>query len=83
MRLVKFATILSCVNGQEAKNTAAFKAQIEKLQQERDEFQRMVIGNQVRTGCIIKSWLHLDAYCLEMPQIISNITSYLSCCKSK
>ncbi|KAJ6958787.1 hypothetical protein NC653_040422 [Populus alba x Populus x berolinensis] len=29
---------------------AAFKAQIEKLQQERDEFQRMVIGNQqVRT----------------------------------
>ncbi|XP_019078703.1 afadin- and alpha-actinin-binding protein isoform X2 [Vitis riparia] len=34
----------------EAKATAAFKAQIEKLQQERDEFQRMVIGNQqVRT----------------------------------
>lgn len=34
----------------EAKNTAAFKAQIEKLHQERDEFQRMVIGNQqVRT----------------------------------
>ncbi|CAN0912421.1 Afadin- and alpha-actinin-binding protein [Linum grandiflorum] len=33
-----------------AKATAAFKAQIEKLQQERDEFQRMVIGNQqVRT----------------------------------
>lgn len=32
---------------QEAKATAAFKAQIEKLQQERDEFQRMVIGNQV------------------------------------
>ncbi|GMH03987.1 hypothetical protein Nepgr_005826 [Nepenthes gracilis] len=34
----------------EAKATTAFKAQIEKLQQERDEFQRMVIGNQqVRT----------------------------------
>ncbi|XVF47695.1 hypothetical protein PTKIN_Ptkin03bG0131500 [Pterospermum kingtungense] len=34
----------------EAKNTAAFKAQIEKLQQEQDEFQRMVIANQqVRT----------------------------------
>ncbi|KAG9456368.1 hypothetical protein H6P81_000876 [Aristolochia fimbriata] len=34
----------------EAKATAAFKAQIEKLQQERDEFQKMVIGNQqVRT----------------------------------
>lgn len=30
----------------EAKASAAFKAQIEKLQQERDEFQRMVIGNQ-------------------------------------
>ncbi|OAY68200.1 Afadin- and alpha-actinin-binding protein [Ananas comosus] len=35
---------------QEAKNTAALKAQIEKLQQERDEYQKMVIGNQqVRT----------------------------------
>lgn len=33
---------------QEAKATAQFKAQIEKLQQERDEFQRMVIGNQVK-----------------------------------
>lgn len=32
---------------QEAKNTAALKAQIEKLQQERDEYQKMVIGNQV------------------------------------
>ncbi|EYU20906.1 hypothetical protein MIMGU_mgv1a008477mg [Erythranthe guttata] len=30
----------------EAKATAAFKAQIEKLQQERDEFQKMVLGNQ-------------------------------------
>ncbi|KAL8460183.1 hypothetical protein ACS0TY_031912 [Phlomoides rotata] len=34
----------------EAKSTAAFKAQIDKLQQERDEFQKMVLGNQqVRT----------------------------------
>ncbi|KAE8687156.1 putative o-methyltransferase [Hibiscus syriacus] len=32
---------------QDAKTSAAFKAQIEKLQQERDEFQRMVIGNQL------------------------------------
>ncbi|RRT83577.1 hypothetical protein B296_00001634, partial [Ensete ventricosum] len=31
----------------EAKTTANLKAQIEKLQQERDEFQKMVIGNQV------------------------------------
>ncbi|XP_047332794.1 afadin- and alpha-actinin-binding protein-like [Impatiens glandulifera] len=30
----------------EAKATATFKAQIEKLQQEKEEFQRMVIGNQ-------------------------------------
>lgn len=32
---------------QEAKATAAFKSQIDKLQQERDEFQKMVLGNQV------------------------------------
>ncbi|KAL6189097.1 hypothetical protein ACLB2K_040487 [Fragaria x ananassa] len=30
----------------EAKATSAFKSQIEKLQKERDEFQKMVIGNQ-------------------------------------
>ncbi|XP_042054722.1 afadin- and alpha-actinin-binding protein-like [Salvia splendens] len=30
----------------EAKATAAFKTQIDKLQQERDEFQKMVLGNQ-------------------------------------
>lgn len=63
--LVKFQLIwlpfFSCVDswlilvGQEAKNTAALKSQIEKLQQERDEFQRMVIGNQV--------WLVSDAAC--------------------
>ncbi|GMI89100.1 hypothetical protein like AT5G57410 [Hibiscus trionum] len=41
---------IATITRTEAKNSAAFKAQIEKLQQERDEFQRMVIGNQqVRT----------------------------------
>ncbi|GLT80370.1 hypothetical protein SLA2020_518120 [Shorea laevis] len=41
---------IATITRTEAKNTAAFKSQIEKLQQERDEFQRMVIGNQqVRT----------------------------------
>ncbi|KAJ4959031.1 hypothetical protein NE237_026142 [Protea cynaroides] len=41
---------LATLTRNEAKATAAFKAQIEKLQQEREEFQRMVIGNQqVRT----------------------------------
>ncbi|XP_038974704.1 afadin- and alpha-actinin-binding protein [Phoenix dactylifera] len=41
---------LATLTRMEAKHTAALKAQIEKLQQERDEFQRMVIGNQqVRT----------------------------------
>ncbi|KAH9805923.1 Afadin/alpha-actinin-binding protein [Citrus sinensis] len=41
---------IATITRTEAKATAAFKAHIEKLQQERDEFQRMVIGNQqVRT----------------------------------
>ncbi|EEF29293.1 Afadin- and alpha-actinin-binding protein, putative [Ricinus communis] len=41
---------IATITRTEAKAIAAFKAQIEKLQQERDEFQRMVIGNQqVRT----------------------------------
>lgn len=41
---------LATLTRTEAKAAAAFKAQIDKLQQERDEFQRMVIGNQqVRT----------------------------------
>ncbi|CAM0911308.1 unnamed protein product [Alopecurus aequalis] len=41
---------LATLTRTEAKNTASLKAQIEKLQQERDEFQKMVIGNQqVRT----------------------------------
>ncbi|XWS73237.1 hypothetical protein CRYUN_Cryun02cG0110600 [Craigia yunnanensis] len=41
---------IATITRTEAKSTAAFKAQVEKLQQERDEFQRMVIGNQqVRT----------------------------------
>lgn len=46
-------------DGQEAKAAAAFKAQIEKLQQERDEFQRMVIGNQVRFFVLI--WLSVGS----------------------
>ncbi|XP_059461682.1 uncharacterized protein LOC132190659 [Corylus avellana] len=37
---------IATITRTEAKATAAFKAQIEKLHQERDEFQRMVIGNQ-------------------------------------
>ncbi|XP_010536907.1 PREDICTED: afadin- and alpha-actinin-binding protein A-like isoform X2 [Tarenaya hassleriana] len=37
---------IATITRTEAKNTAALKAQIEKIQQERDEFQRMVIGNQ-------------------------------------
>ncbi|PIA26173.1 hypothetical protein AQUCO_09600022v1 [Aquilegia coerulea] len=41
---------LATLTRTEAKAAATFKAQIEKLQQEREEFQRMVIGNQqVRT----------------------------------
>jgi X breakpoint 2-interacting protein len=37
---------LGSVTRTEAKNTAALKTQNEKLQKERDEFQRMVIANQ-------------------------------------
>ncbi|XP_008451670.1 uncharacterized protein LOC103492899 isoform X1 [Cucumis melo] len=41
---------IATITRTEAKSKAAFKAQIDKLQQEKDEFQRMVIGNQqVRT----------------------------------
>ncbi|XP_010688482.2 uncharacterized protein LOC104902406 isoform X2 [Beta vulgaris subsp. vulgaris] len=41
---------IATITRTEAKARAAFKGQIEKLQQERDEFQKMVIGNQqVRT----------------------------------
>lgn len=41
---------IATITRTEAKAKATFKAQIEKLQQEKDEFQRMVIGNQqVRT----------------------------------
>ncbi|WZZ31666.1 hypothetical protein YC2023_015067 [Brassica napus] len=36
--------------GQEEKSTAALKSQIEKLQQERNEFQRMVIANPSLAG---------------------------------
>ena len=38
-------SVVAC--DQEAKAKAGLKAQIDKLQQERDEFQKMVIGNQV------------------------------------
>ncbi|KAI4344412.1 hypothetical protein L6164_011643 [Bauhinia variegata] len=37
---------IATITRTEAKNAATLKAQIEKLQQERDEYQRMVIGNQ-------------------------------------
>ncbi|KAG7966173.1 hypothetical protein I3843_08G036200 [Carya illinoinensis] len=37
---------IATITRTEAKASAAFKAQIEKLRQERDEFQRMVHGNQ-------------------------------------
>ncbi|CAO2822989.1 unnamed protein product [Amaranthus hypochondriacus] len=37
---------IATITRTEAKKTAALKGQIEKLQQERDEFQKMVIGNQ-------------------------------------
>ncbi|KAL5199472.1 hypothetical protein ABZP36_020675 [Zizania latifolia] len=36
---------LATLTRKEAKNTAALKARIDKLQQECDEFQKMVIGN--------------------------------------
>ncbi|CAL9060778.1 unnamed protein product, partial [Musa banksii] len=38
---------LATLTRTEAKKTASLKAQIDKLQQERDEYQKMVIGNQV------------------------------------
>ncbi|KAF5954810.1 hypothetical protein HYC85_007666 [Camellia sinensis] len=66
---------IATITRTEAKATAAFKAQIEKLQQERDEFQRMVIGNQERlnqvlmekkkesrSGMEIMNLLQVDAY---------------------
>ena len=54
---------------QEAKATAAFKTQIEKLQQERDEFQRMVIGNQVSTfGFIGVFFAAPDSYHVKMDE---------------
>ncbi|XP_060172464.1 uncharacterized protein LOC132603427 isoform X3 [Lycium barbarum] len=41
---------IATITREEAKATAALKSQIDKLQKERDEFQRMVLGNQqVRT----------------------------------
>ncbi|CAL9210772.1 unnamed protein product [Musa hybrid cultivar] len=38
---------LATLTRTEAKKTASLKAQIDKLQQERDEYQKMVIGNQM------------------------------------
>ncbi|KAG2280403.1 hypothetical protein Bca52824_051623 [Brassica carinata] len=42
--------IMDSLVGQEEKSTAALKSQIEKLQQERNEFQRMVIANPSLAG---------------------------------
>jgi X breakpoint 2-interacting protein len=39
--------VLQALESKDQKMTAALKTQLEKLQQERDEFQRMVIGTQV------------------------------------
>ncbi|KAK3020378.1 hypothetical protein RJ639_047243 [Escallonia herrerae] len=44
---------IATITRTEAKAAAAFKAQIEKLQLERDEFQRMVIGNQERLNQVV------------------------------
>ncbi|KAK8604912.1 hypothetical protein V6N13_082377 [Hibiscus sabdariffa] len=44
---------IATITRTEAKSSAAFKAQIEKLQQERDEFQKMVIGNQERLNQVL------------------------------
>ncbi|BBG92856.1 Afadin/alpha-actinin-binding protein [Prunus dulcis] len=44
---------IATITRTEAKATAAFKSQIDKLQQERDEFQRMVIGNQERLNQVL------------------------------
>ncbi|GJN36593.1 hypothetical protein PR202_gb25469 [Eleusine coracana subsp. coracana] len=52
---------LATLTRMEAKNTAALKAQIDKLQQERDEFQKMVIGNQVRFYLMLLSCLKGEA----------------------
>ncbi|KAF1887547.1 hypothetical protein Lal_00040601 [Lupinus albus] len=44
---------IATITRREAKSTAALKTQIEKLQHERDEFQRMVIGNQERLNQVL------------------------------
>nr|CAB3480502.1 unnamed protein product [Digitaria exilis] len=44
---------LATLTRTEAKNTAALKSQIDKLQQERDEFQKMVIGNQEKLNQVL------------------------------
>ncbi|GFY80692.1 afadin/alpha-actinin-binding protein [Actinidia rufa] len=75
---------IATITRTEAKATAAFKAQIEKLQQERDEFQRMVIGNQERlnqvlmekkkesrSGMEIMNLLQVDAYEAKNQELVS------------
>ncbi|KAM0014148.1 putative afadin/alpha-actinin-binding protein [Helianthus debilis subsp. tardiflorus] len=56
---------IATITRTEAKAKAALKAQIEKLQQERDEFQKMVIGNQVRlllVSHLLFEFSHLDLF---------------------
>lgn len=53
---------------QEAKATTTFKAQIDKLQKERDEFQKMVIGSQVN---ILELFMTLCSYCCSFHAILS------------
>ncbi|RXH71587.1 hypothetical protein DVH24_018942 [Malus domestica] len=53
---------IATITRTEAKATAAFKSQIEKLQQERDEFQRMVIGNQNFGSYYVKMDKNSDKY---------------------
>lgn len=57
-----FMLLKTTLNYQEAKNTAALKSQIDKLQQERDEFQKMVIGNQVRLPYFISLKITLACF---------------------
>ncbi|RRT45940.1 hypothetical protein B296_00040494 [Ensete ventricosum] len=68
----------------EAKKTASLKAQIDKLQQERDEYQKMVIGNQERlnqvlmekkkesrSGMEIMNLLQVDAYEVKKQELMA------------
>ncbi|KAF3623791.1 putative proteinaceous RNase P 1, chloroplastic/mitochondrial-like [Capsicum annuum] len=44
---------IATITREEAKATAVLKVQIDKLQKERDEFQRMVLGNQERLNQVM------------------------------